>query len=555
MSVDMFSQDELLNNGAKYISYYGYDIAGNKVSGNTDVNDYFNSFDKNNNYKRFVGAYQPTYFAGYLMDKFAINNLVFNVGVRLDVFDANQPVLKDPYLLYQAYTVKEVKKMVQDNPQTYSWVSIPNSVNDDYIVYVNDVENPSQINGFRSGSQWYNSIGNPTDKSSEIRGPGGIAPWLLDSSSINKTNSIKSDAFESYKPQVNLMPRLAFSFPIAEKAAFTAHYDILTIRPNNGITRFDPTDYQFLANAATPTINNTGLKPKQTIDYEVGFQQELSENSSIKISGFYREQRNDIQLVRIIDAYPNSYSTYGNIDFGTVKGMTFSYDLRRVNNLRLTANYTLQFAEGTGASPSISQNVTSIGYNFRYIFPYSYDIRHQLNIVADYRYEVEPGRKYSGPMIGNFELFNNTGLNLTTNIYSGSPYTAQGGPATTQYVGVTGTVNGSRLPWTYRLDIVLDRNFEKVFKRTDGEITKEKKLYFNVYVRATNLFNQLNLLGVYPGTGSWKDDGFLANLQNQNAIQNQINVQSYIDYYTLAIQNPGNLSAPRTVRLGVRVDF
>ena len=552
LSVDMFSQDELLNNGNSYIAYYGYDIAGNKVSGNTSIQDYFTAFDKNNNYKRFVGAYQPIYVAGYIMDKFAVNNLVFNVGVRVDVFDANQPVLKDPYLLYQARTAGEVRSLIKENPQTYSWAVVPSSVNDNSIVYVDDLNNPTQINGFRTGSQWYLANGNPTEKSSEIRGAGGITPWLLDPTDKEK-NNIKSDAFKNYTPQVNVMPRLAFSFPIAEKAAFTAHYDILTIRPNNGITRFDPTDYQFLASTSTPTISNPGLKPKQTIDYEVGFQQELSENSALKIAGFYREQRNDIQLVRIIDAYPSSYSTYGNIDFGTVKGLTLSYDLRRVNNLRMTANYTLQFAEGTGANSAITQNVTSIGYNFRYIFPYSYDIRHQLNIVADYRYDVKPGKKYEGPMIGKFELLKNTGLNLTTNIYSGSPYTAQGGPSTTQYVGMTGTVNGSRLPWTYRLDLVLDRNFVKEIKKSENE--EPTRLNINVYLRATNLFNQLNLLGVYPGTGSWKDDGFLAAAQNQNAIQNQLNVQSYIDYYTLAIQNPGNLSAPRTIRFGVRVDF
>jgi hypothetical protein len=554
LSVNMFSQDELLNNGSSYISYYGYDISGNKVSGKTSINDYFTSFDQNNNYKRFVGAYQPTYVAGFIMDKFSIDKLVFNIGVRVDVFDANQPVLKDPYLLYQARTAGEVRELVKQNAQTYSWANVPSSVGDDYIVYVDDLNNPSQINGFRSGSQWYTANGNPTDKSSEVRGPGGITPWLLNPTDKEK-NNITSSAFTNYKAQVNVMPRLAFSFPISNSAAFTAHYDILTIRPTNSITRFDPTDYLFLSTTSTPTINNPGLKPKQTIDYEVGFQQVLSENSSIKIAGFYREQRNDIQLVRVIDAYPSSYSTYGNIDFGTVKGMTVSYDLRRVNNLRLVANYTLQFAEGTGANSAITQNVTSIGYNFRYIFPYSYDIRHQLNIVADYRYSVGPGEKYKGPMLGNIELLKNTGLNITTNIYSGSPYTAQGGPATTQYVGMTGTVNGSRLPWTYRLDMVLDRDFQKEFKRGEGDNIKKKTLYFNVYVRATNLFNKLNLLGVYPGTGSWKDDGFLAAAQNQNSIQNQLNVQSYIDYYTMAIQNPGNLSMPRTVRLGVRVDF
>lgn len=94
-SLDMFSPDELFNSGSSYVGYYGYDHTGKKVSGRTDINDYFNEFDENGNYKRFIGAYQPIYIAGYIMDKFAFDDIVFNVGVRVDVFDANQPVLKD----------------------------------------------------------------------------------------------------------------------------------------------------------------------------------------------------------------------------------------------------------------------------------------------------------------------------------------------------------------------------------------------------------------------------------------------------------------------------
>ncbi|MDB0062884.1 NADP-dependent isocitrate dehydrogenase, partial [Crocinitomicaceae bacterium] len=38
-----------------------------KVSGRTNVNDYFNKFDDNGNYERFVGAFQPIYISGYVM--------------------------------------------------------------------------------------------------------------------------------------------------------------------------------------------------------------------------------------------------------------------------------------------------------------------------------------------------------------------------------------------------------------------------------------------------------------------------------------------------------
>ena len=135
----MFSPDELLNSGNSYVSYWGFDHTGKKVSGATDINNYFNEYDENGNFRRFVGAFQPIYMAGYIMDKFAFKDIVFNVGVRVDVFDANQPVLKDPYLFYTAKTVQEARALAENDPNQYSWVDLPEGMGDDYVVYVNDV--------------------------------------------------------------------------------------------------------------------------------------------------------------------------------------------------------------------------------------------------------------------------------------------------------------------------------------------------------------------------------------------------------------------------------
>jgi hypothetical protein len=106
---------------------------------------------------------------------------------------------------------------------------------DDNIVYVNDVQNPTEIKGFRTGMTWYNSVGTAIEDPKLVEGPNGIAPWLQDPSLETPT----ADAFTDYKAQVNVMPRVAFSFPISEEASFFAHYDILTKRPTSGY-RFDP---------------------------------------------------------------------------------------------------------------------------------------------------------------------------------------------------------------------------------------------------------------------------------------------------------------------------
>lgn len=546
---DMFSPDELLNGGNSFVSYWGFDHTGKKVKGVTDINKYFNEFDENGNYKRFVGAFQPIYMAGYIMDKFAFNDIVFNVGVRVDVFDANQPVLKDPYLFYNARTAKEARALKESDPNQYAWVEIPESVGDDYIVYVNDVNNPSAINGFRTDQSWYNSTGTPIEDPKVLRGAAGIAPWLLDPS----LETPNASAFEDYKAQINVMPRVAFSFPISDEASFFAHYDILTKRPTSGF-RFDPFEYQFIQ-SRNSIISNSNLKPETTVDYELGFQQVLSRTSSVKISAFYREQRNNVQLLNVFEAYPATYRTFGNRDFGTVKGMTIAYDLRQTGNIRMTANYTLQFADGTGSDATSAQSLVNAGLpNLRNIFPYSYDQRHAFAFNFDYRYGE--GEDYNGPMVGKIKLLENVGLNIFSNVYSGSPYSSQtfitDEAIGNLNAGLNGTLNGSRLPWSYILDLQLDKTINLEFKKKDD---KKKMAFLNIYIRATNLFNQFNILNVYRATGNWDDDGFLQAASTQSSIQNQIDEQSFRDYYMMKIQNPFNISAPRTVRLGIKLDF
>lgn len=546
---DMFSPDELLNSGNSFVSYWGFDHTGKKVRGTTDINKYFNEFDDNGNYRRFVGAFQPIYMAGYVMDKFAFKDIVFNVGLRVDVFDANQPVLKDPYLFYNAKTAGEVRQMKADNPAQYSWVNIPESIGNDYIVYVNDVNNPTSINGFRTENVWYNAVGTPIEDPKVIRGAAGIAPWLVNPSLQSPT----AESFEKYKAQVNFMPRIAFSFPISDEASFFAHYDILTKRPTSGF-RFDPFEYQFIQSRSS-VINNPNLKPETTVDYELGFQQVLSRTSSLKISAFYREQRNNVQLINIFEAYPATYKTFGNRDFGTVKGLTIAYDLRQTGNIRMTANYTLQFADGTGSDATSASALVTAGLpNLRNIFPYSFDQRHTFAITFDYRYGE--GADYNGPKIGKLNLLENTGLNIFSNIYSGSPYSSQtfitDEGIGNLNAGINGTLNGSRLPWSYRLDLQLDKTINLQYGKKDN---KKKTAFLNVYCRVTNLFNQFNLLNVYRATGNWDDDGFLAAASSQASIQNQIDEQSFRDFYMMKIQNPFNVSSPRTIRLGLKLDF
>ncbi|MBI9039105.1 MAG: carboxypeptidase-like regulatory domain-containing protein [Bacteroidales bacterium] len=556
LSIDMFSPDELLNNGSSYVGYYGYDYTGKKLTNNPSMDDFFNRTVKIGNkdvYTREIDAFRPIYMAGYIQDKFAFKDLIFNVGLRIDRFDANQMVLKDPYLLFPSQTVAQA---LQGSPDLFS-IPKPSNIGNNYTVYVDDIKNPTTIVGYREGNKWFSADGTEVTNPSIID-PSGIKPLLID----KNANVVTSESFKDYEPQISVMPRLSFSFPISDEALFFAHYDVLTQRPTEAL-RMNPMDYYFFA-TNTDVISNPNLKPTKTIDYELGFQQKLTNSSSLSFSAFYKEMRDMIQYYRYLGAYPKEYDTYINYDFGTVKGVTVSYDLRRTNNVRIRAAYTLQFANGTGSNSETSAALVTSGQpNLRTLNPLNWDRRHAINLLLDYRYGE--GKKYNGPSIRKkikgtdkyktVQILKNTGFNMTFNGGSGTPYSKSSRIVRIGSGGeqLQGSINGSHLPWQFRMDLRIDKDFYIKFKKKEGEDAKFASL--NVYIQVLNVLDSKNIMGVYRATGNPDDDGYLAAAQYQTEIENQLDSQAYRDLYLIRINNPANYSAPRKIRLGVIFNF
>ena len=55
---------------------------------------------------------KPLYIAGYIQDKFRYKDVIFSLGVRVDRYDANTKVLKDPYSLYDIMSAKDYYAML-----------------------------------------------------------------------------------------------------------------------------------------------------------------------------------------------------------------------------------------------------------------------------------------------------------------------------------------------------------------------------------------------------------------------------------------------------------
>ncbi|MBC6995265.1 TonB-dependent receptor [Neolewinella lacunae] len=530
LSLDLFSARELTFNNL--LNYYGYDYLGNEFNGSFD--DFF-TLDPNTGERAFnVAPNRPIYAAAYIQDKFTINKMIFRLGLRVERFDANTKVLKDPYSLYEIIGA--------DDFHSNFGGTQPGNIGADYAVYTSE-ENGTEVQAYRSGDAWFLPDGSPTNGPQEIDGirSGLVFPKYANPLVNNLgANFIKSDeftvddSFKDYEVQFNVLPRLAFSFPISDDANFFAHYDVLVQRPPSGSIA-TPLDYFFFVeNAGSRTFSNSALRPERTVDYKVGFKTRLSNTSALTLEAYYREMRDMIQL-RTYFPVPlvQQYTTFDNQDFGTVKGFALTYDLRRTANFTINANYTLQFADGTGSNATSQRGLGNRG-NLRTLFPLDFDERHRFNLVLDYRLDS----RSSAP-----KFLHNAGINLQSSAVTGRPYTATFLPEEFGGSGTRGAINGSRQPLTLTLN-----------GQVSKDITFGQNSQVNIYFRVSNILDRRNVLNVYSATGSPTDPGFLQSIFGLDQIRSLEGgtrpVESYLATYQQRVLNPDFFTLPRRMFVG-----
>lgn len=554
--INMFSADELFNSGNSVVGYIGYDHTGEKYNGaNWSLDRFFNSDD------RLLPAFSPIYVAGYIQDKFYFQDLIFNVGVRVDYFNGNQYVLSDPYCLYESYTVADIRanRSLISGGDAYL-----DNAGDDWVPYVSYVPDESNttmpvIVGYRdSEGKWYDATGAEVSSPNDVSGVSGKpTPYrTVEGQNALKNNTVYSSAFERYTPQIVAMPRIAFSFPIGEKSQFKASYDIIARRPSSG---WEASYLSYLYMTQISSITNPNLKPERITNYELGFQQALNQSSAISASAYYKETRDLIQLVQYAGADPNpNYYSYDNKDFRTIKGVTLAYDLRQTKNIRVNANYTLQYAEGTGLSSTTMTELIKEGYTtLKMLNPISDDRRHEFKANVDFRYGS--GAKYNGPVITRVvtdketgekrkkevKLLENFGVNFLAVAQSGRPYTKQ---YSNSQATIVGGYRGARLPWGFYFNVVAD----KVWSFNVGK----RMTQLRAAITINNLFDIRNIVGVFSVTGNPEDNGYLTDPESQQVINAYLDPQAFRDIYTIILRNgTWNYCSPRTIKVGLTYMF
>ncbi len=277
-----------------------------------------------------------------------------------------------------------------------------------------------------------------------------------------------------------LAPRLAFSFPVTDKAVLRFAYGYFYQFPDwafyyykNVYHEGDPYPNVNLGvgNLWDPVIGNGNLKPQKTINYEVGVNVALTQDMALGVVAYYKDMY-DIVSTKHLVITPYNYTKVYNADYGNSKGVEISLSQRYGSFFSGRLSYTFSRAEGNAAYWDTHFNEAYNESVFGIVPPKNnttmeWDQPHTFSMNLDFR---KP---------------DDWGVNVLVRYGSGFPYTptdARGKPIGENY--------SERKPWTGTVDIRANKDF-KVFKNT----------ILRLYLYGTNILNKKNINNVYSNTG------------------------------------------------------
>ena len=411
--------------------------------------------------------YKPTEFSAYIQDKMEFNTMIVNLGLRFDYFDSDGKILADP--------------------------KDPN-INDPYLKE--------------------HRYKNPTAPDSEL------VEYTLD----EKEAFWWKDASEKY----HISPRFGIAYPITERGVIHFSYGYFYQMPsfrilygaNDGTDNSNPDIEVAKTQGNTAFLSNADLKPQKTVMYEIGLQQQLSNDIGMDVTMFYRDIRDWVGASTLNPTYLKSvaYTQFINKDYSNVKGITLSLNKRYSNYFEAAIDYTYMVAEGTASNP---QDEYHDRMNDRapriQIIPLAWDQRHTLN--------------------GHFSIgTSDWRISLLGRLWTGSPYTptfAVGEVAgASAFSGLS--ENSARKPNITTFDL----KFYKQFKMGS--------LNYTLFAYVFNLFDFRGQTGVHSDTGdadytlgvrSASSDTKRVSLLDDNAV----NTQWYIE--------------PRQAQVGLSIGF
>jgi len=305
----------------------------------------------------------PVELSFYLQDKVELQDMVLNIGLRMDYFDPDGRIPSDPRDPDINSPIKN-KNLFRD----YGSDGVPNT---------NDADG-SENNG--------------------LQDPGESAVTLAEREEY---------WYKKIDPTIQISPRIAFAFPISSQGKlFFSYGHFFQLPPYTYL-------YQDFNNKVRPGLiqtdmGNSDLKPQKTISYEVGIEQQLADDLVGYLKIYQRDMRNILGQDIVVLPNTNAYAIFVNRDYGRVRGVNFSLVRRFSSLFSATVDYTYQIAEGNESNPTAQRRNYRLQLeSLKKIVPLAWDQTHALRLNA---MVAQPG-DWMVSMIGRME--------------SGYPYTPQ----------------------------------------------------------------------------------------------------------------------------------
>lgn len=397
----------------------------------------------------------PKEFSTYIQDKIEFKDLIINMGLRWDYFDPTWKILSDIADPNYRQPLKPINQYFDEN--------------NDGIINENE---------FRP-----DNVKTDNDR---------LAYW-----------------FKTVLPKSQFSPRLALAFPISDQGVMHFSYGHFFQIPPYSYLYTNP-DFEVTPGLST-TMGNADLEPERTTQYEVGFQQQVGNNTVIDVTGFYKDIRS-LLGTKIVDTFiaGDRYALYVNRDYGNVRGISFSLTKRPSGFVSGGLDYTYSFAEGNASDPATAYyDALSGNEPEKQVVALDWDQRHTLNSTIT----LQPSF--------------NSGISFVFHYRSGLPYTPSLAGTRVAYE------NSEQKPDQYNVDVRSYWNF------------KLKNISMSFHFSIYNLFDRRNEILVYTDTGR-ATYTLIPNYTPQEQSYNSLN--DYLirsDYY----------SPPRLIKLGVTFNF
>lgn len=493
----LFSPTELSGMHAKMVNYSGYDHQGNRIAGKQDPYNYVNDFS--------IAPSEAIYWSAYADASRVWGKLTAVIGLRVDVYNANRPVMRDPYLGAETYTAGEIKQMAEPG------FSIPANIGDDFVVYVNGFDS-EMIIAYRDGHDWYSKDG------SEISNP-LLSPVVIESFPYLKEQVFDSRAqlrdnpggiLKDYTPAINLLPQLMFNYRISNRVLLYTQYNSHTINPVNNT--FRPDLIYFATGAFHGTYRpNSALRPSRFDKLQAGFKATLNHNFSGSLSYIVQTATNLPQTHFFFRAWPATYYSTVNSD------------------VKYTSNGATAILHFHPAKPE--------GLNARVDFTL-------LRAVNDHHVFYEMSNFVMNAHLGyHFGHAANTSSRFLVKLLNGLSVNAYGQYRNgAHYEHLVSPFNYS----TRKKPVVKHFNLH-----VQKDIVVGKRMLLEAGLTIENLFGFKNVYQVYETTGLADEDGFLSDPVQQKFINSQNDPDAYRLLYKQHLIKPEHFGSPRIIRLGL----